>query len=232
MLHDQNHDLCCKLPKCKSYLKSENWWLEIADLNCRQEGALKYSGGPVYFVPRLLRKVIAVLADAFANRYHRLACRAVGPSTRIMRRVRFAEPGVVNIGSDCVIEAGVIVGAEIAGASITLHDGVQINSDVVLDNSADLEIGSGTLISDSVVVYTHDHGFDPRAQPVGYPKSIGENVWIGARAIILPSCGEIGAGAVIGAGSVVTKNVPGQTVWAGNPARQVGVVKSNVTSKK
>ncbi len=186
----------------------------------------------MYFVPRLVRKAIVVLADAFASRYHRLACRSVGSGTRIMRRVRFAEPRVVSIGSDCVIEAGVVIGAEIAGSSLTLHDGVQINGNVVLDNSADLEIGSGTLISDSVVVYTHDHGFDPRARPIGYPKSIGGNVWIGARAIILPSCSEIGDGAVIGAGSVVTKNVPGQTVWAGNPARQIGFVKSNATSKK
>jgi acetyltransferase-like isoleucine patch superfamily enzyme len=187
---------------------------------------LKYSGGPVYFVPRLARKVIVMLADAFATGYHRLACRAVGARSRIMRRVRIAEPGVVRIGSDCVIEAGVIVGAEIPGSPLTLRDGVQINGNVVLDNSAELEIGSGTLISDSVVVYTHDHGIDPRARPIGYPKSIGQNVWIGARAIILPSCNEIGTGAVIGAGSVVTKNVPEHTVWAGNPARQVGFVKS------
>ena len=193
---------------------------------------MKYAGGPVYFIPRLARRVFSMLADAFATRYHRLACRAVGSGTRIMRRVRFAEPGVVRIGSDCVIEPGVIVGAEIAGSRLTLHDGVQINSNVVLDNSADLEIGAGTLISDSVVVYTHDHGFDPRSRPAGFPKSIAENVWIGARAIILPSCGEIGKGAVIGAGSVVTKNVPEHTVWAGNPARQVGVVRSNATSKK
>lgn len=193
---------------------------------------MRYSGGPVYFVPRLARKVFAMLADGFATGYHRLACRAVGARTRIMRRVRFAEPGVVSIGSDCVIEAGVIVGAEIAGSPLVLGDGVQINGNVVLDNSAELEIGSGALISDSVVVYTHDHGFDPRARPAGYPKSIGRNVWIGARAIILPSCSEIGAGAVIGAGSVVTKNIPERTVWAGNPARQVGFVKSNATSKK
>lgn len=187
---------------------------------------MRYAGGPVYFVPRAAKKVAVLVADLCAAGYHRLALAAVGSRTRIMRRVRFAEPGVVRIGSDCVIEPGVVVGAEIAGSALILHDGVQINSNVVLDNSAELEIGAGTLISDSVVVYTHDHGLDPRARPTGHPKVIGQDVWIGAKAIILPSCGEIGAGAVIGAGSVVTKNVPERTIWAGNPARQVGSVKS------
>lgn len=51
--------------------------------------------------------------------------------------------------------------------------------------------------------------------------SIGNDVWIGARAIILPSVDEIGDGAIIGAGSVVTKNVPSFAIVAGNPARLI-----------
>jgi len=51
---------------------------------------------------------------------------------------------------------------------------------------------------------------------------IGPDVWIGANTIILPGCKKIGVGAVIGAGSVVTKDVPPFTIVAGNPARKLG----------
>jgi acetyltransferase-like isoleucine patch superfamily enzyme len=53
--------------------------------------------------------------------------------------------------------------------------------------------------------------------------SIGDDCWIGANAVILPGCTRIGVGAVIGAGSIVTKNVPDFTIVAGNPARVIGM---------
>lgn len=53
------------------------------------------------------------------------------------------------------------------------------------------------------------------------PCLIGDDVWIGANSVILPGCLRIGTGAVIGAGSVVTKNVPDFAVVVGNPARQI-----------
>jgi acetyltransferase-like isoleucine patch superfamily enzyme len=54
--------------------------------------------------------------------------------------------------------------------------------------------------------------------------TIGDNVWIGCGVTILPGC-QIGDNVVIGANSVVTKNIPAGTIWAGNPARQLSVVK-------
>ncbi|MBT0957778.1 maltose transacetylase [Alphaproteobacteria bacterium KMM 3653] len=54
------------------------------------------------------------------------------------------------------------------------------------------------------------------------PKVIGARAWIGTRAMILPQCQNIGADAVIGAGAVVTRDVPAGAVVAGNPARIIG----------
>lgn len=51
---------------------------------------------------------------------------------------------------------------------------------------------------------------------------IGNDVWIGANATILPGCTSIGSGAVIGAGSIVTKDVPAYAIVVGSPARQIG----------
>ena len=59
-----------------------------------------------------------------------------------------------------------------------------------------------------------DHSITPPSRPI----IVGDNVWIGTRAIILPGV-TIGDGAVIGAGAVVTKDVPARSVAAGNPAR-------------
>jgi acetyltransferase-like isoleucine patch superfamily enzyme len=52
---------------------------------------------------------------------------------------------------------------------------------------------------------------------------IGDDVWIGANTVILPGCKRIGHGAVVGAGSIVTKDVPDFAVVVGNPARQISV---------
>ena len=98
----------------------------------------------------------------------------------------------------------------------------EINRDVHLDTTGGLSIGSGVLISEGAVIYTHDHGLDPRSAPDGLPKTIGRNVWIGTRAVILPKCQRIGTGAVIGAGAIVTRDVPPFAIVAGNPARVVG----------
>jgi acetyltransferase-like isoleucine patch superfamily enzyme len=72
-----------------------------------------------------------------------------------------------------------------------------------------------------------DHGFDARSEPMNRQAAHGgeirveRNVWIGAGAIILKAV-HIGEGAIVGAGSVVTRSIPGWEIWAGNPARRIG----------
>jgi maltose O-acetyltransferase len=108
------------------------------------------------------------------------------------------------------------------GFNISLGVGVFMNfSCVVLDVVA-VTIGEKTQIGPMVQILTADHPRDPDARAggleFGRPIHIGRNVWIGGGAIILPGV-TIGDDALIGAGSVVTRDVaPGATV-AGNPAR-------------
>ena len=91
-----------------------------------------------------------------------------------------------------------------------------------------LKIGSGTIISRNVEVWTSNHNYnsdDLMCIPydrrfVAKPVVIGENVWIGSRVTILPGV-TIGEGAVIGAGAVVSKDVPACAVAAGNPIRVI-----------
>ena len=85
-------------------------------------------------------------------------------------------------------------------------------------------IGDDVMMGPEIIIYTQNHEFSSLDKPMrlqGYqdvkPVIIGNDVWIGGRVIILPGV-QIGNGAVIGAGAVVTKNVPQYAVVAGNPA--------------
>ena len=89
---------------------------------------------------------------------------------------------------------------------------------------SNVTIGENVMIGQECLMFTRNHGFQRLDIPMRHQKMteakpivIGNDVWIGARVIILPGV-EIGDGAVIGAGSVLTKNVPAYEVWGGNPA--------------
>ncbi|KAJ2478121.1 hypothetical protein IWW56_003918 [Coemansia sp. RSA 2131] len=99
-----------------------------------------------------------------------------------------------------------------------------MNAMCVILDCARVDIGDDVLFGPSVQVYTAEHPVDPAARLTGVesarPIKIGNNVWVGGGAIILPGV-TIGNGVTIGAGSVVTKDVPDNVVVVGNPARVV-----------
>jgi maltose O-acetyltransferase len=103
-----------------------------------------------------------------------------------------------GLGIDCVIEAPVIIGSHV------------------------------NMAAEVLILRANGHGYarsdvPMQAQEDTSPQllTICDDVWIGRRVIILPRCGHIGRGAIIGAGSVVTKDVPDYAIVAGNPARIV-----------
>jgi maltose O-acetyltransferase len=109
------------------------------------------------------------------------------------------------------------------GCHIELGEGVFINFNCVLLDVCRIRIGAHTLIGPAVQIYTPLHPLDAserRKAEYGKPVTIGSDVWIGGGAIILPGV-TVGDRAVIGAGSVVTRDVPPNVVAAGNPCRVV-----------
>lgn len=110
------------------------------------------------------------------------------------------------------------------GINIFLAEKVFINVNVTLQDNAPIYIGKQTMVGPNVQFYTANHpiAVDLRCSGIEQAKSIciGEKVWIGGGAIILPGI-TVGDGAVIGAGSVVTKDVPTKHVVAGNPAKRI-----------
>lgn len=108
------------------------------------------------------------------------------------------------------------------GYNIRLGAGVFLNFNCVLLDVVGIEIGDLTQIGPAVQIYTADHPRDPSERRAGLefgrPVRIGANVWIGGGAIVLPGI-TVGDDAVIGAGSVVTRDVPAGATVVGNPAR-------------
>ena len=91
--------------------------------------------------------------------------------------------------------------------------------DVEIDTRAPVKIGNHVIIGDRSRIITCSHDVDdPEWTFKQYGIEISEYVWIASNAIILPSCRYIGRGAVVGAGSVVAKDVPNMAIVVGNPA--------------
>lgn len=132
-------------------------------------------------------------------------------------REMFAE-----IGEGCYIEPP--LHANWAGAHVHFGNNVYANFNLTLVDDTDIYVGDKVMFAPNVTVATAGHPINPelRYQAMQYniPVHIGNNVWIGANAVVLPGV-TIGDNSVIGAGSVVTKDIPANVVAVGNPCRVI-----------
>lgn len=110
------------------------------------------------------------------------------------------------------------------GYNIEFDGTVYINHNSVFLDCAKIKIGNNTLIGPNCGFYTATHPINPQERKSGLesakPISIGENVWIGGNVTILPGV-NIGDNTIIGAGSVVTKDIPSNVVAVGNPCQVI-----------
>lgn len=113
------------------------------------------------------------------------------------------------------------------GSNIYLGEKVFFNFNCVVLDVCEVRIGSYTLFGPNVQIYTPIHPMNAelrRKQEFGKPITIGSDVWVGGGAIICPGV-KIGSKTVIGAGSVVTKDIPDGVVAVGNPCRVLRDIK-------
>lgn len=138
-----------------------------------------------------------------------------GEKRSALLREMFAE-----IGDGCYIEPP--LHANWGGRHVHFGKNVYANFHLTLVDDTDIYVGDYTMFGPNVTVATAGHPILPalREQVYQYnmPVVIGRNCWIGAGAILLPGV-HIGDGTVIGAGSVVTKDIPANVVAVGNPCR-------------
>jgi maltose O-acetyltransferase len=147
----------------------------------------------------LLLWIIGYVPFHFVRRFsYKLAGISIGKKSTIHMGARFYKPNLIAIGE------GTIVGDH-----------------AFLDGRAPLSIGNHTSIASQVMIYNSEHDITHQDfAAIEAPVNIGNYVFIGPRAIILPGV-TIGDGAVVAAGAVVTKDVPARMIVGGVPAKEI-----------
>ena len=135
------------------------------------------------------------------------------------KRMALLKEILAEVGENCYVEPPLHANW---GCHTHFGNNVYANFNLTLVDDTDIYVGDGVLFGPNVVVAVAGHPVDPdlrrKVAQFNLPVHIGNNVWIGAGAIILPGIA-IGDNSVIGAGSVVTKDVPANVVAVGNPCR-------------
>ena len=138
------------------------------------------------------------------------------------RRQKLLQEMFGSVGKGCYIEAP--FHANWGGKHVFLGDYVYANFNLTLVDDANIYIGNNVMFAPNVVIATAGHPLNPTLREKGYQYNqevrIGNNVWVGANATILPGV-TIGDNTVIGAGAVVSRDLPPNVLAMGVPARVV-----------
>lgn len=171
-----------------------------------------------------MRKIWLILYYGFARHLPKSNRPLLGKFAKWLRgqcaRYMFAECK----GQDINLEQGAYVGS---GKNFHVLGDAAIGKDFVCHNRI-VTIHGNVMMGEDVMFLGGGHKFDNPdvfiGTESGYPDTpleIGVDVWIGARSIILPGCKHIGAHSIIGAGAVVTHDVPDYAIVGGNPAKVI-----------
>lgn len=151
------------------------------------------------------------------------------PSVRVWGRPRVRDHGGMTIAKKVRLSSdhGRIELICAPGATLSIGEGTYINHSASLVAHERVTVGARCHIGPNVMVTDNSyHRIEPDRRdemPESRPVTIGDNVWLGARVIVLPGI-TIGDDAVIGAGSVVSRDIPARSLAAGAPARVIRTI--------
>jgi maltose O-acetyltransferase len=146
----------------------------------------------------------------------------VAASPALDRRTRAAllRRAGIEMGTGAIVEAGVFF----FGANVTLGDYCVVNHNCYLDSKDQITIGPRTGVAMGTMLFTSNHEMGDEFKRWGdyttAPIEIGAGVWLGARVLVMPGV-TIGDGCLVGAGSVVTKDLEANAIYAGVPAKKL-----------
>lgn len=144
------------------------------------------------------------------------------------KREKILKKMFAEIGDDCYIEPP--FHANWGGKNVHFGNGVYANFNLTMVDDCDIFVGNNVMFGPNVTVSAGTHPIHPelRSKQAQYniPIHIGNNVWIGANSVILPGV-NIGDNSVIGAGSIVTKDIPSNVIAVGNPCRVLREINEN-----
>lgn len=140
--------------------------------------------------------------------------------TEIEKREKMLKEMLAEVGENCYIEPP--FHSNWGGKNVHLGKNVYFNFNATLVDDTHIYIGDYTMLGPNVVIATAGHPILPelreKALQFNIPVHIGKNCWLGAGVIVLPGV-TIGDNTVIGAGSVVTKDIPANVIAVGNPCK-------------
>lgn len=155
------------------------------------------------------------------------------PQARILRYPFYIrKEGKLKIGNGFSANAGLVLDVFGKDSILIIEDNVMANYRLHVGSAKYIKIGSNTLFGSDCTVIDHNHGkykgssqSDPSLPPVkrdldSSPIIIGKNCWFGDRVFIMPGV-KIGDGVIVGAGSIVTKDIPSNSIAVGVPAKVV-----------
>ena len=182
--------------------------MDLEESKCRMHnGKLYYAGQP-----ELIADQLTYLEKNFD--YNQLRPSQQKEKQTLLKQL-FAE-----IGESCYIEAP--FHANWGGKHVHLGSHVYVNYNLTLVDDTHIYIGDHVMIAPNVVIATGTHPIHPELRrkeaQFNLPVHIQDNVWLGAGCLVMPGV-TIGENSVIGAGGVVTKDIPANVVAVGNPCR-------------
>ena len=140
--------------------------------------------------------------------------------TQLDKRKEMLKEMFAEIGEDCYIEPP--LHANMACAYVHFGKNVYANFNLTLVDDGHIYVGDYTMIGPNVTIATAGHPILPELREKGYQYNmevhIGKNCWLGSGVVVLPGV-TIGDNVVVGAGSIVTKDLPSNVVAVGNPCR-------------
>ena len=180
--------------------------------------------------------------------YARLGLARMNPNGYISPRATIYH-NEISLGNNVYIDDGVLIYQDNEGAAVVLGDDVHLHRDIIIQTGmggsvkigshthiqprcqfsaykSPILIGSGVEIAPYCALYPYNHGFKPgepiRNQPMQSKGgiTIEDDVWLSVGVIVLDGV-RIGKGAVVGAGAVVTQDIPADAIAVGNPARVI-----------
>jgi acetyltransferase-like isoleucine patch superfamily enzyme len=177
--------------------------------------------GPIFLAQRIVAALRRRAAGVWSTVGFRLSRSRGEAIPRCLGLVYVSNPSHCEFGTGCEVGTDCFFTSETNEGRLKFGRQVKINDHVKLDYSGGLTLADNVLISSDVLVLTHSHGDNPRSIPVAKPLRIGENTWIGTRAIITESVRSIGCNVIVASGAVVTKDVPDDSVVGGIPAKLI-----------
>ena len=173
-----------------------------------------------YYIQEGIRRIILIVFGAEFFEF---------PPLNILRALLYR--WCYHIGRGSIIGSHVLFTRahhQTSGGGLRIGRKAVIARDVQIDFTGSVILGDDVTLSAGTKIYSHSHPLKKKErlkngekETVLHRIEIKDGTWIGANAIILPGVQSIGPNAVVGAGAVVTKDVPPNTVAAGNPARAI-----------